>query len=1149
MKSDRFLSVRSICIPFLLFVWSVAGLHVGYAQYFQFGKNRVQYSQHDWKFIQSEHFDVYYYGSMNYELAEFTVQSLESAYKQLSDDFDHEIASRINIIVYDSHNDFSQTNVVPLPVDAEGIGGVTDRWKNRITLPFMGDYADFRRTLHHELVHAMMNDMFYGGSVQSIVRNNIQLEFPLWFSEGIAEYTALGWDSNTDMFIRDAVINNYLPPIPQLRGYYAYRGGQSIWNYIVEVYGREKISEIFHNIQAARSVETGIKQSLGLTIKELSERWQQAMKERYFPEVAKREDLDNFADLVTEREKAGTYNTSPAISPKGDKIAMITNKRGYFDVVVISAITGERLKTLIKGEDNVNFESLNILNPNLSWSPDGEKIALSTKSKGMEQLAIVDYETGKVNKIAFSRVDAVGSVAWSPDGDKIAFDGNRGPYQDIFVYNLETKEFTSLTNDIFTDKEPAWSGDSKSVFFVSDRGDNVQLNSFQQDYNQLLNENLYQKDIYRVRLGSQRAERLTKTPRANEYQPTSTEGGQLVLISDQNGIPNVYRLNLTDRTMVPLTNLQSGVMQMSISADGNRLAVNAINEGYLDIYMIKSPFNREIDQELEPNEWAKRREKEPEYQRVPATKYALQMYGDRSDLKQADVAGLAVSDQAPGTTIDDVGRNTGQTGDADEGEVADTVKSEQTRQDTAETKQDDSIDYRNYVFADTPENDSLIQEDPTDEFKAEENQTEEGHYIPQKYRLKFSPDITYSTGNLSSQYGAYGMTQLMYSDLLGNHSIAFGSNLVFDLRNSNYMLQYGYMKQRTNYFANFFHVSNRFQTLYGELLRFRYYGGGLNIQYPLNKFERLDFGVNVIAISKDFSVLGLDRTENERSSFLYPQVTYTNDHTLPGFLSPQKGTRYSLSITSSPPISSGVAQFISALGDWRHYVGLGNRYSLAFRASGAASFGRDAQSYYMGGMMGWINQSWARNQIPTDRLEDTFFTLPALPMRGYRYNTLFGNRFSLVNAEFRFPLFAAVLPGPLPVLPLYNIQGVAFVDAGAAWGMDINYSIGNRRRGDEGYRFYQNSSDLDFKVSELKNKYVDPVNEKTYDDPSQIPSNVDPSNIREESVREGDILIGAGFGLRTILLGLPFRWDVGWPYTANGFRNDPIHYFTIGIDF
>jgi outer membrane translocation and assembly module TamA len=48
---------------------------------------------------------------------------------------------------------------------------------------------------------------------------------------------------------------------------------------------------------------------------------------------------------------------------------------------------------------------------------------------------------------------------------------------------------------------------------------------------------------------------------------------------------------------------------------------------------------------------------------------------------------------------------------------------------------------------------------------------------------------------------------------------------------------------------------------------------------------------------------------------------------------------------------------------------------------------------------------------------------------------------------------------------------------------------------------------------------------------------------------DGDILVGAGFGLRTILIGLPFRYDIGWPYGSNGFQKGAIHYFSIGIDF
>jgi len=159
MKASQFLR-RFLT---LLFIVAFVGgaVQEASAQYFSFGKNRVQYQDFNWRYIQSEHFDVFYYTSKNYDLANFAAYSMEAALKQLQNDFDHQISDRIQVIIYDSHNDFAQTNVVPLPVDAEGIGGVTDAYKNRITRPFDGNFAKFQSTLHHELVHAVTNDMFY----------------------------------------------------------------------------------------------------------------------------------------------------------------------------------------------------------------------------------------------------------------------------------------------------------------------------------------------------------------------------------------------------------------------------------------------------------------------------------------------------------------------------------------------------------------------------------------------------------------------------------------------------------------------------------------------------------------------------------------------------------------------------------------------------------------------------------------------------------------------------------------------------------------------------------------------------------------------------------------------------------------------------
>ncbi len=1077
IRPDRLFVALMICLAGLLFISDA------HAQYFGFGKNRVQYSQFDWRFIQSEHFDVFYYDSDNYYLAEFTANSLEAAYSQLRNDFRHELNDRISVIIYDSHTDFSQTNVVPLPVDAQGIGGVTDKFKNRITIPFMGNYGDFRQVLHHELVHAVFNDKFYGGTIQTIIQNNIQLVIPLWFEEGLAEYVSLGWDSDTDMFMREGVMNNYIPPISQMRGYMAYRGGQAFWNFIVEEYGREKIGEILQHVRQTRSIEGGLRQSTGLNMSELNDRFQDWLRKIYYPEIAVREDLRDIGNLLTTDSFRRAYNTSPAVSPDGDRVAMISNARGFFDVVVLNASDGSRIKTLVRGEDNVDFEELNILRPNLTWSPDGRQLALSTRSGGSVDLAIVEYRTGDVRKIVFPELDAIGSVAWSPDGEKIAFQGNSGPYTNIYIYELESGDFISATNDVFSDWDPSWSNDSESILFTSDRGSHTHVSSFRTNANILLNPNINQSDIYMLRLGSNRATRLTSTPNWNEYRPIMTRDGRLLYISDQNGIPNVYEMDLDTRTSYPLTDLITGVMQMSVSADGRLLAINSYNRGFVHIFTVNDPFERRKAEPLAPNYWAERRLREPAEVRVPAIGLAYRMFEE--DMRQLQATELAFQTSSIMEQLmqeEEERRRQEEELEAENGALA-------TEED------EDVIDFRNYVFGD--DLDDLLTTSHVEEVERDRpTRTEDGRFIPRPYRLDFTPDITYGQGGVSTFYGTYAMAAFTFSDLLGDHRLHLITNLQFDLRNSDYELGYGYYANRTNYLFRYFHTSRNFRMLAPnmdiEQVRFRYYGGGIRMQYPLNKFTRIDYGVSFINISRDFSRVYAGVSDTEHAQFLYPELTYTRDLTRPGFLAPISGTRYAVSLTGSPPLTSEMIGFASLLGDIRRYFHLGMGYGFAFRGSGAASFGPDAQNFFMGGMQNWINFRWEEGGLQSERLEDIFFTLPALPMRGHFFNSAIGNRFGLFNAEFRFPLIAAMLPGPIPILPLYNIQGAAFIDVGAAW-------------------------------------QGDGLGKHTLD----------------------GALAGAGFGLRTVLLGLPFRYDIGWPYdleNGEGFGRR-VHYFSIGLDF
>ena len=418
-----------------------------------------------------------------------------------------------------------------------------------------------------------MNDMYYGGSLQNVISNNINLNIPQWFSEGMAEYQALGWDIDTDMFIRDAIITGYLPDINNLYGYMAYRGGQAVFYYIAKKYGKEKIGEIINKLKGSGGVEEAIKNSIGLNLEELSDRWKKEIKQTYWPDIVLRKDPDEFAKRLTDNRKdGGFYNTSPAISPQGDKVAFLSNRDTYFDVYLMNALDGKIIKKLVEGNRTADFEELNILTPGLTWSPDGKRIALSAKSGVWDVIYLIDVDSEE-REVLPLKLEGIRSVIWSPDGNTIAFIGQTATESDVYLYDLNTRQLKNLTSDIFSDVDACFSPDGKLIYFSSDRKDHLgndtlppNFKIYDYDYSQL--------DIYSIDINSGVMNRITNMPNSDETSPVvSPDGNTLMFVSDVNGINNFYRKSITsgdgeDTINTPVTNSLTGLYQLSISRDG-----------------------------------------------------------------------------------------------------------------------------------------------------------------------------------------------------------------------------------------------------------------------------------------------------------------------------------------------------------------------------------------------------------------------------------------------------------------------------------------------------------------------------------------------------------------------------------------------------
>lgn len=973
---------------FIYFALIMLLVSMGLAQQGPFGKNKVQYKDFTWYFIRTDHFDIYFTDG-GYELAEYTAKVAEDAYVKISKLLRYEIINRIPIIIYNSHNDFQQTNVVAEYLE-EGIGGVTELFKNRVVVPFEGSYRQFRHVIHHELVHAVMNDMFYGGSLQSALINNIQIQLPMWLVEGLPEFSALRWDVNSDMFMRDATVNDYLPPIEYLDGYFAYRGGQSVFWYISRKYGDEKIGELINRIRGLRSVEAGIRSSLGMSLKELSDRWIREQKKLYWADFAKRESPDEFAKRLTDHTKRDNfYNTSPAISPTGDKIAFISDRDDYFDVFIMSAIDGRIIKKVVKGNRTKNFEELHLLTPGLTWSPDGSKIALAVKSGDSDAIFIIDVKTEKHQKITFD-LDGIFSVDWSRDGSKLAFVGLKHGQSDIYVYDLSNKTLVNLTDDIFSDADPVWSSDGKFVYFSSDRKDFVSKDMIPQDF-KMYNFDPNQYDIYSVSLETKEIKRITHTDYWDETSPVvSPDGKKILFISDRNGINNIYEKDLETGNERPLTNSLSGIYQLSITYDGSKLAFASFHNGGFDIFLLRQPFERKLNvQELEPTVFVMEFLKEKQRELAKA---------EKSEKEETSNASDTTSIQPYGSDI--------------------------------------KVNLRNYIFADIFRQDSIAMSIRSRvDLTPPDNLDESGRYKVYRYRVNFTPDLIYTNASYNTFYGVLGEAFMMFSDMLGNHQIYLITSLMFDLKNSDYAIAYFYLPKRINWGIEAFHIARFFSvgSQYYYLYRYRLYGGTVMGSYPIDKFRRIDFGIgyySVVGEYLDFPEIG------EHSTLLMPSLTYVHDNSLWRYIFPSNGERYYFSIYASPKLGPNSIQFLTGIFDYRRYFRLWSDYSIAFRFTAGGSTGENRQRFMLGGVDAWINWAIKNDYIPIENTADFFFfeaiSGPIVPLRGYVYNEQSGSKFALMNLEFRFPLIRYFIGGALP-LAFRNLMGVIFLDMGSAW--------------------------------------------------------------------------------------------------------------------
>jgi Tol biopolymer transport system component len=345
------------------------------------------------------------------------------------------------------------------------------------------------------------------------------------------------------------------------------------------------------------------------------------------------------------------------------------------------------------------------------------------------------------------------------------------------------------------------------------------------------------------------------------------------------------------------------------------------------------------------------------------------------------------------------------------------------------------------------------------------------------------PFGTYASGGIS----------LLFSDMLGNHTIGTGVNITsrfdefggsFFYLNRSHRWNWGAAVDQTPYiyrsysagFVNDAYVEQEYRILQTDRS-----ATGL-AAYPFNRAARVEFtgGFRQIGYKQDvrtrvydpFTGQQIDEIDEELGDFESLNLGQASgalvyDTSIMGVASPIRGSRSRFEVSQS----SGSLLYTGLLSDFRTYFMPKQPFTIALRGLYYGRFGRDSADSrlpalylgYPGLVRGYDQGSFQAGEcgVQPDN---------SCPV----FDALIGSRVAVANAELRFPVWGAFggqgFYGPLPV------ELAVFTDAGIAWGDVVGFNTQHNEQWMKSAGVAVRANLFGFAVAELS--YVRPIDRK-----------------------------------------------------------------------
>jgi len=156
---------------------------------------------------------------------------------------------------------------------------------------------------------------------------------------------------------------------------------------------------------------------------------------------------------------SGIHDRNGTWSPDGKYIAYISDATGEFEIYIVAQNGVEKPIQLTKNADTYKY--------NILWSPDSKKILWSDK---MLRLQYINIETKEITIVKKSEKWEISQYSWSPDSKWVTYSDSKDvDLNVIYLYNMDTKVSTPVTDDWYDSDQPVFSNDGKYLLFTSKR--------------------------------------------------------------------------------------------------------------------------------------------------------------------------------------------------------------------------------------------------------------------------------------------------------------------------------------------------------------------------------------------------------------------------------------------------------------------------------------------------------------------------------------------------------------------------------------------------------------------------------------------------------------------------------------------------------